>query len=396
MRRHQSLRAAFTLIELMVVITILAMLLALLIPAVQRAREAARRTQCTNNNHQIQAAIVQFATAKDRLPYLVTTLPATLNANNIANKYYVLAGWVPQILAYLGRNDLYAIYQSNATAANSSGTLNTGTPSGAMFVQNLDVVLCPSDTGKLLTTLPNAQWLNVPVFAPMSYAANAGYLDIVPYTSQATGVPYPPDYQENGLFFNQAWSAIAGQAPINTDLGYVSRYDGTGTTILFGENLDASFWSQFGGSIAHGPVILSPFNEYPGPENPAYTGFEDPQALTWQDVPDYGGPTIGLNQGYQGFAPGQLESLVGSTITTPGWIARPSSAHSGGFNITFADGHTAFMSQDVQYQVYAELMTPRGAYARPAGSGPYNPGTAPTAALQAWQTAPVWDDPLGP
>ena len=63
MRRHHSLRA-FTLIELMVVIVIVGMLMALLIPAVQRARESGRRAQCGNNSNQIQHALMQFARRK--------------------------------------------------------------------------------------------------------------------------------------------------------------------------------------------------------------------------------------------------------------------------------------------------------------------------------------------
>ena len=55
-----------------------------------------------------------------------------------------------------------------------------------------------------------------------------------------------------------------------------------------------------------------------------------------------------------------------------------------------------FMSQDVQYQVYAELMTPRGAFAREAGVGPVSPGTHPSVLLQPWQTAPISDSALHP
>jgi prepilin-type processing-associated H-X9-DG protein len=70
-------------------------------------------------------------------------------------------------------------------------------------------------------------------------------------------------------------------------------------------------------------------------------------------------------------------------------MGRPSSPHPGGFLVTYCDGHTAFMSQDIAYQIYAALMTPRGSQARPPGSGPYAAGSNPSTALQTWQMVPV-------
>jgi len=120
-------------------------------------------------------------------------------------------------------------------------------------------------------------------------------------------------------------------------------------------------------------------------------------------------PPIGLNQGYNGFPPGDpglvaaLQQAINpgsfsTTVTQPGggYLGRPSSPHPGGFHITFADGHTQFMSQDVTYQTYAELMTPCGAPARPAGSANYTPGSIPTPQLQNWQTSPISSDKLNP
>jgi len=393
MRRHNSPRG-FTLVELMVVIVIIGMLIALLIPAVQKARESGRRSQCANNSKEIQTALLSFAVSKDRFPWLATQVPATFAS---ATNYFTV-GWVPQILANLGRHDLYDIMQSNQATAVANGTVYAGSPPGYMFIQYVETMVCPSDTAKAGTAIDATQANGgVNAQAPLSYAANAGYPDQTANQSQTF------DYPENGLF--QALFADAnlnGSFPIPTavSLTYVQQYDGTSKTILFGENMDASFWAYYDGQS----VAPIKFLSYYASINTVWS--EEPMGLVWMDQAPkspsiYSPPPLALNQGYQGTPPGQLVALIRSqndaTGSLPGEsIARPSSPHPGGFNITFADGHTMFMSQDVPYQIYAELMTPRGAQARPAGSGPYVPGSNPNSVLQAWQTNPVSDSALNP
>src|SRR5580765_3077484 len=99
-RPHRSERRGFTLIELLVVISIIAVLMSLILPAVQSAREAARRTQCLNNQHNLSLAITNFATGRGGgLPYLDE------NAYN----------WPTTLLGYLDHNDIAgnAFYYNN-------------------------------------------------------------------------------------------------------------------------------------------------------------------------------------------------------------------------------------------------------------------------------------------
>ena len=102
---HHSRRLAFTLIELLVVIAIIGVLVALLLPAVQAAREAARRSQCVNNFKQVGLAFLNYESGKAQLPFPTYAQdPATpqivLGINN----------WAPHVLPYLEQGNLIAGY----------------------------------------------------------------------------------------------------------------------------------------------------------------------------------------------------------------------------------------------------------------------------------------------
>jgi prepilin-type N-terminal cleavage/methylation domain-containing protein/prepilin-type processing-associated H-X9-DG protein len=180
-------RSGFTLIELLVVIAIIAVLIGLLLPAVQKVREAANRTVCTNNLKQIGLAIMSYHDALGSFPSAHVELA---DSKNVLQFY---SAWSIMILPYIEQSALYAQYQDNPvinTAAVNQPVVNSYVPTYS----------CPSD--------PNIKTS----FAPDSLSPAGG------------GQPNP-----NILYMEMSYKVMTGQGdPASTD-----TYGGYNTEVSF-------------------------------------------------------------------------------------------------------------------------------------------------------------------
>jgi prepilin-type N-terminal cleavage/methylation domain-containing protein/prepilin-type processing-associated H-X9-DG protein len=195
-------RRGFTLIELLVVIAIIAVLIALLLPAVQSAREAARRIQCTNNLKQLALSLANYSTATGAFPPGIDTTSFAQGS---------LSNWTSwsahaMLLPYVEQTPLY-------NAANFSWAIYT-TPDFNSTVYNTRIggFLCPSDAiaGQFNTN---------------SYYGSIG----------TSTIQYPANGNTTGIF--QVFNSSGNTSSVTI----AAITDGTSNTIAFGEGLVGDF-----------------------------------------------------------------------------------------------------------------------------------------------------------
>jgi prepilin-type N-terminal cleavage/methylation domain-containing protein/prepilin-type processing-associated H-X9-DG protein len=215
--RARNRSAAFTLIELLVVIAIIAVLIGLLLPAVQKVRAAAARTQCANNLKQIGLACHNYHDANQAFP------PTQLNS---------VGFWVVQLSPYLEQDPFYQQWQATLTTSDASQAQLKGGPNSlqATVIKSL---VCPADA---LPTPPVVQILAPGVFGHPDgvYSSLTSYGPNTGTRGFASTIDSPKI--DDGVFL------VLTTQPVR--IGDIT--DGTSSTLLFGEGYHRDpLWKTF-------------------------------------------------------------------------------------------------------------------------------------------------------
>jgi len=310
-------RNGFTLVELLVVIAIIGILIALLLPAVQSAREAARRSQCRNNLKQIVLSMHNYHDTYKSFPSGYITnypydRPGATYENTVVSGELGLYGWGALILPFIEQAPLHDSLQIGAGVTLDR---NLATTAGRAALQApLSVYVCPSDTGPPLNDFRSASGyydFHVTDGSNQYAIAKSNYIMVANAFNSTTPAVWPGHYGHNDVPHGIGWA--------NSHVKFRDIADGSSNTTCVGERAYKLNDLKLGAANAIG-----------------FSAVTNEQGTSW-GVKANGLAALGIP--YHG---------INATINehdTRGFH----SLHPGGVLFAFCDGSVHFISENIDY-----------------------------------------------